>query len=282
PVGYDDDQALLRYGPRSFQGYRLLHEYFTFPMRYLFVKLRGLRAAMQRSTTQEIELVILTDQHEKALDGIVNQSNLALFCTPAVNLFPRRIDRIHLSDASSEYHVVPDRTRPMDFEIHSITSVVGHGGGSTEKKQPFHPFFAWNDQTAREQAPAYYSVNRQPRVLSSKQRAQGARSSYVGSEMFISLVDPEEAPYKSSLSQLEIETLCTNRDLSLHLVLGQGRTDLTLDSGGPVEAIRAVAGPTPPRPSHAHGDTSWRLISHLSLMRRQLVSPWACDGRGGV
>jgi type VI secretion system protein ImpG len=30
-VGFDDDQALLPYGRRSFRGYRLLHEYFTLP-----------------------------------------------------------------------------------------------------------------------------------------------------------------------------------------------------------------------------------------------------------
>jgi len=29
--------------------------------------------------------------------------------------------------------------------------------------------------------------------------------------------------------------------------------------------VRCLAGPTKPHPSHAHGDTAWRLISHLSL-----------------
>jgi type VI secretion system protein ImpG len=277
PVGFEDDEALLSYGPRSFQGYRLLQEYFAFPSRYLFAKLQGLRPATSRCVGQEIELLFLSDSHVADLDGVVNAQNFALFCTPAVNLFPRRADRIHLTEATHEYHVVPDRTRPMDFEIHSVGEVMGFGS-SAEVKQAFHPFFAWNDHTADGEAPAYYTIQRQPRGLSTRQRAHGARSSYVGSEVFLSLVDPEEGPYRSDLRQLAVETLCTNRDLPLHLSLGQGRTDFTLDSGAPVEAIRCLTGPTPPRASHASGEISWRLISHLSLNYLSLVD--VADGAG--
>jgi len=194
----------------------------------------------------------------------VNQGNFSLFCTPAANLFPRRADRIHLSESTTEYHVVPDRTRPMDFEVHTIREVVGYGS-SVDTKQRFSPFFARNDRTAVDEAAAYYTVQRQPRLLSARQLLRGARSSYVGSETFLSLVDPHEGPYRSTLRQLSVETLCTNRDLPLHLSLGQGQTDFTLETGAPVEAIRCLAGPTPPRPSYAHGDVSWRLLSHLSL-----------------
>jgi type VI secretion system protein ImpG len=277
PVGFADDESLLPYGLRSFQGYRLLQEYFAFSARFLFVRLRDLKPAIARCSGTEIEVVVLTDLHDRVLDGAVSAEHLALFATPAVNLFPRRADRIHLTEAAHEYHVVPDRTRPMDFEVHSIGEVVGFGSTS-DLKQQFHPFFAWNDRTAEGEAPAYHTVQRQPRALSTRQRAHGARSSYVGSEVFISLVDPDEGPYRSSLRQLAVETLCTNRDLPLHLSLGQGRTDFTLDSGAPVESIRCLTGPSAPRPSHAHGDTSWRLISHLSLNYLSLVD--AADGAG--
>jgi type VI secretion system protein ImpG len=277
-VGFEDDEALLPYGPRSFQGYRLLQEYFAFSARFLFMKLRNLRTAVGRCSGSEIEIVVLSDVDGRALDGVVSAEHFALFCTPAVNLFPRRADRIHLTDAENEYHVVPDRTRPMDFEVHTVGEVIGFGS-TAEVKQPFHPFFAWNDQTADGETPAYYTVQRQPRTLSARQRARGARSSYVGSEVFLSLVDPDEGPYRSSLRQLAVETWCTNRDLPLHLSLGQGRTDFTLDTGAPVEAIRCLAGPTPPHPSHAHGDASWRLISQLSLNYLSLVDAAAGAGQ---
>jgi type VI secretion system protein ImpG len=280
-VGFADDQALLPYGPRSFQGYRLLQEYFAFPSRYLFVNLRGLAPAVRRCSSSEIEILILTDTHDATLDGAVNATNLALHATPIVNLFPRRADRIHLSESVSEYHVVPDRTRPMDFEVYSVGEVVGVGS-SMEVKQTFRPFYAWNDHDQQDDAAAYYTIQRQPRTLSAKQRSQGARSSYVGNEVFVSLVDPDEGPYRSSLRQLALETLCTNRDLSLHLMLGQGRTDFSLESGAPVNTIRIIAGPTPPRPSHAHGETSWRLISHLSLNYLSLVDSGTGSGEGAA
>ena len=275
-VGFADEEALLPFGPRSFQGYRLLHEYFAFPQRYLFARLRQLAPAMRRCADSEIEVLVLLDEHVAGLEGVLTADNLALHCTPAVNLFPRRTDRIHLSDATNEYHVVPDRTRPMDFEIHTVREVVGTGAGAASKVV-FRPFFAWNHETTKEDGETYYTIQRQPRVLSAKQRSNGTRSSYVGSEAYLSLVDRDEGPYRSDLRQLAIEALCTNRDLPLHMSVGQGRTDFTLDAGAPVERVRCHAGPTPPRPSHAHEDTSWRLISHLSLNYLSLVD---ADGAG--
>ena len=47
PVGFADDEALLPVTLRSFQGYRLLQEYFAFPQRYRFVELSGLRRAAE-------------------------------------------------------------------------------------------------------------------------------------------------------------------------------------------------------------------------------------------
>ena len=38
-----------------------------------------------------------------------------------------------------------------------------------------------------------------------------------------------------------------------------------METGAPVKAVRCIAGPGAPRPSHAVGETTWRLVSHLSL-----------------
>jgi type VI secretion system protein ImpG len=55
-LGFDDSQALLPYGPRSFQGYRLLHEYFAFPERFLFIEFSGLRKATKQCQDAELDL----------------------------------------------------------------------------------------------------------------------------------------------------------------------------------------------------------------------------------
>ena len=130
PVGFADSEALLPVTLRSFQGYRLLQEYFAFPQRFRLFELTGLARALKRGNSDQVEIVILLGRGEPALESVVDGANLALYCTPAVNLFQKRVDRIHVGDSAYEYHVVPDRTRPLDFEIYKVTSVVGHGIGT--------------------------------------------------------------------------------------------------------------------------------------------------------
>jgi type VI secretion system protein ImpG len=276
PLGFDDDQALLPYGPRSFQGYRLLQEYFAFPSRFLFANLTGLGPAIRRCSATEIEIIIVLDTQDARLEKAVGPGQFALFCTPAINLFPKRTDRIHLTEAEYEYHLVPDRTRPMDFEVHSVTEVVGYGT-SGDDRQEFYPFYAMHERQNAKDVLAYYTLVREPRMLSAKQRSQGARSSYVGSEIFIDLVDAAQAPVRPQLKQLAVNTLCTNRDLPLHIPVGQKRSDFSLDMGAPVDTVRSLAGPTPPYPSYAHGDPTWRLVSHLALNYLSITD----DANGG-
>jgi type VI secretion system protein ImpG len=119
---------------------------------------------------------------------------------------------------------------------------------------------------------------RLPRVISSKQKQQGPRSSYVGNEVFIAIVDSNEAPFNSELRQLGLELLCTNRDLPLQLPIGVGKTDFTIQTGAPVEFIRCLSGPTKPRPSNAHKDTAWKLINHLSLNYLSIINDNKTEG----
>ncbi|MDQ0671484.1 type VI secretion system baseplate subunit TssF [Pseudomonas sp. W2I6] len=260
--GFDDADAAMPVVPRAFQGYRLLQEYFALPHRFLFVEFAELSRAVKRCDGQELELIVLFDRHDPSLEGSVGKAQFVPFCTPAINLFPKRVDRIHLSERVNEHHVIADRTRPMDFEIHSLSGITGHGTGP---EQPFLPFYAVRDPSRYGRDQAYYTVRREPRVLSSDQRRNGPRSTYVGSETFVSLVDTQQAPYRHDLRQLGVTALCTNRDLPLFMSVGNGKTDFTLADSAPVLAVRCVAGPSRPRASHAHDAKAWRLISQLSL-----------------
>lgn len=262
PCGFDDEDAALPVVPQAFQGYRLLQEYFALPQRYLFVDVTGLQRAVRRCDGEELQLIVLFDRLDKQLQGQVGAQQFVPFCTPAINVFPRRLDRIHLSERVHEHHAIADRTRPMDFEIHSLTSVSGHGTGAD---QTFLPFYAVRDPSRYGQEKAYYILRREQRVLSSEQRRSGARSSYVGSETFISLVDSHQAPYRHDLRQLGLGALCTNRDLPLFMNPGSGSSDFTLADSAPVQAVRCLTGPSRPRPSRAHDREAWRLISQLSL-----------------
>jgi type VI secretion system protein ImpG len=270
PRGFAEDDALLPSGQRSFQGYRLLQEYFAFAQRFLFVEVGGLGPAVRACAERELDIIVLLNRGDARLEQTLDASHFALNCTPAINLFQRRADRINLSGEQYEYHVLADRTRPMDFEVHQVDSVTGYGSGA-DAEQAFHPLYSARDLGAAGPEQAFYQVRREPRVLSQRQRARGPRSSYIGSETFIAIVDAAEAPYRHNLRQLGLVVWCTNRDLPLAMPLGLGKTDFILDDGGPIQSIRALAGPSQPFPSFAEGSVAWRLINQLSLNYLSLV-----------
>src|SRR5688572_24822717 len=281
PVGFGDNEALLPVTLRSFQGYRLLQEYFSFPQRFRFVELSGLLPIVKRTEAEELELVVLLGRGDATLEPVVDASNLALFCSPAINLFSRRADRIHVSESSYEYHVVPDRTRPLDFEVYEVTDVVGHGVGA-DSEQPFRPFYASYSADETLQRSAFFTTRREPRLVPAAQRRRGVRSSYIGTEVFLALVDSGQAPFSGDLRQLSIQTLCTNRDLVLQMPVGITKTDFTLDSAAPVTRIRVVSGPSRPYAPLADGAVAWRAISHLSLNYLSLVDSTTQEGAAAL
>ena len=282
PMGFDDSQALLPVVSRSFQGYRMLSEYFAFQQRFLFFELTDLNRYLRRCKSNQVDIIIPFGRLQPRLENVVDAANFGLYCTPAINLFPHRADRIHVNDAEVEFHLVPDRTRPMDFEVHSVLGVTGYDQDS-DTMERFRPFYEVSNSDVEGQHPTnqYYALRRTQRQLSSKQRRKGPRTSYVGSEVYVSIVDADQSPYKSSLSQLDLRIMCTNRDLPLSMPVGKSTTDFTLETGAPVRSIRCLAGPTEPKPSfcEAAGERSWRLISHLSLNYLSLVDG---DGKGAA
>lgn len=265
PLGFVPQQALLPYQLPSFQGYRLLSEYFAFRERFLFIDLIGIGPAIRRCQGNEVDIILLFNRSAADLTHAVDKSNLTLFCTPAINLFPKRTDPVHIDNRKSEHLIVPDRTRPMDLEIYQVNRVVGIGSAA-DKRQEFYPFYSLTDRSADEER-AYYALRRTPRLTSRKQQRFGTRTSYLGSEMYVSLVDRKSAPYSSDLQHLVVEAYCTNRDLPLQLPVGIGATDFSLEVGAPVNSVRCISGPTPPRPSlaHASGEMIWKMLSHLGL-----------------
>ncbi len=278
-VGFSDEESLLPAGARTFRGYRLLQEYFAFPQRFLFFRIDGLQEGIKRCESNTLDLVLLLDHEEVELEGRIDANSFVLHCAPVANLFPKRADIIHLSDKFTEFHIVPNRTRPMDFEVYQVLRVTGYGVRADDK-QPFAPFYSATDIEKNQGGGAYFTVNRIPRMMSSREKRHGRRSSYGGSEVFLSIVDAAAAPYRSDLRQLAVETLCTNRDLPIQMGIGRGKTDFFLDVSSPVESVRCMAGPTAPRPSIAEGEFSWRIINHLSLNYLSLVdSP---DGKGSA
>lgn len=279
PQGFNRDEALLPTPRRSFDGYRLLQEYFAMPERFHFVELSGMRPALQRAEGADVDLYLLLSETLPANGAAVRRESFVLNAVPAVNLFERAFDRIHITNTDTEHYVTPNRTAPLDYEVYGISRVTGLST-RTNQETEFRPFYSATDITsAGESHPAYYTIHRRMRQRNEKERLRGVRTSYLGSEVYLSLVDAAQAPYAADLSQLAVTGLCTNRDLPL-LLSTAGRDAFHLPDGGPVLSVGTVVSPTRPRPTIAQGETAWRLISHLSLNYLSITDREG--GRGGA
>jgi type VI secretion system protein ImpG len=171
---------------------------------------------------------------------------------------------------------VPDRTRPMDYEVHSIASVTGFGTGRVAQ-QTFMPLYATYHEgpaAVAAESHGYYTVRREPRLLSPRQKQHGSRSSYIGEEVFLSLVDPRHAPYREDVRQLSVAAWVSNRDLPTllpHDAANAGTPAWRLESPGPVSRVDVLRGPTRPVTRRPVGELGWSLVNHLTLNHLSLV-----------
>ena len=248
PVGFDDDEALLPVTLRSFQGYRLLQEYFAFPQRYRFFELTGLRAGRFAARGgDEIELVAAVRPRRAGARERRRRVELRAVLHAGRSICSRSGPTgSSVDDNTYEYHVVADRTRPMDFEVYEVTEVVGHGGGA-DSEQPFLPLYAAYATDAEHEQSAYFTTRREPRLPSSTQKRRGPRRatsaprSSVAGRSGRGAVSRRPAAAVGSGRCARIAT-CRCRCRS-----GVGKTDFTLDVAAPVKSIRVVSGPSRPR-----------------------------------
>ena len=63
-VGFEPEEALIPAGPRSFQGYRLLQEYFAFPERFNYVRIGGLREGVAKCDGELIDVTVTATREQ--------------------------------------------------------------------------------------------------------------------------------------------------------------------------------------------------------------------------
>ena len=157
--------------------------------------------------------------------------------------------------------------RPLDYEVFSVTDMEGFAADGGPTAALLSVLRRQRSQPQSRAIAATTSLRRQPHRLSSRAQERGPRSSYLGHDVFVSLVDADNAPISASLRQLGLDLLCTNRDLPMSMPVGKKHTDFTIAVNAPVASIRCVVGPTTPRPAAAtaitHGVSSPISVSTI-------------------
>lgn len=286
PVGFEPEEALFPKENRLFDGFDLLREYFTFPRKFLAFRLTKLSRVLSRVKARSVDVIVTFDEANARLSAAVRPDVFALYAAPAINLFEMTLDRVPVTARQHEYHLVPDRSRYLDFEPHRVLQVFAHQPGQPEKV-PVRPLYSADGDGAR--TGLFYTLRRLPRRRSAGERLYGATSDYTGTDIFLSLIEPAHIDADSTVAELSVRALCSNRHLPEHLPIGEAGADFHFSEDGSLQVI-CVAGPTRPRePVVAQlrgrteqmftGAVAWRLISLLRLNPLGIVERGG--GRGG-
>lgn len=267
PVGFSEDEALLPFPRRSFSGYRLLQEYFTFPEKFFFLELGGLDALRAGRFGDVAEIVFLISRFERnerteMLESGIAPQTFRLGCSPIVNLFAQTAEPILLDQTRYEYPVVPDVRRQYAMEIFSVDDVVGTDPRSREVVQ-FQPFYTFRhtNGSVKSERQAYWHSDRRTTGIRDDERT----------DVYLSLVDTTGRPVHPDADTVTVRCTCTNFTLPSRLPFGNEQGDFELEGVSAIRRIVVLRKPTATlRPPSGKG-AFWRLISHLSLNHLSLV-----------
>ncbi len=252
-VGFTEEESLLPYTKRSFQGYRLLTEYFAFPYKFLFFDIYGIDQAISKKFGSHFDILI----HLKNVTppkAPITADTFRLGCTPIINLFSRMADPIYLSQQKYEYHVVPDVHRQTTTEVYSVDDVITTDP-KTNTTREFSPFYSLRHAYGEQMEKSFWYASRR----------DSQREEDEGTEIFVSLVDMNFNPYVPAVEVLNLRTTCTNRDLPARLPFGGREGDFEVEGSGLLSKARCLTKPTETlRPARRRA-LQWRLISHLNL-----------------
>jgi type VI secretion system protein ImpG len=262
PVGFAEDQGVLPYSSRSFLGYRLLQEYFTFPEKFLFLDLEGLDTVWPNGFKDRAEIVFLFSNFEpdyqQRMELGISARTFRLSCCPIINLFEQTAEPILLSQRKYEYQIVPDVRRPNAVEVFSVDDVAILNP-QTREIVNFEPFYSYRH--GREKQDTFYLANRRPSL----------RPHDEGTEVYLALCDLSQRPLYPESDALTVRLTCTNRDLPARLPFGNEDSDFELEANASLKRIVALHKPTSPIRPPMGKSVMWPLISQLSLNHLSLI-----------
>jgi type VI secretion system protein ImpG len=261
-VGFEREEGMLPYAPRSFLGYRLLTEFFTFPEKFLFFEVNWETPQALKPFGPQLEIYLYLNRTGKDLPANVSADTFRLGCTPMVNLYRHRAEPMQLTQTDFEYRIVPDARRPLSHEVYSVNEVKAYSPEGEEVRIP--PFFSIR-HGSEQQGRRYWHAARRTAEHTGDITDRGT-------EVYLSFVDLDFQHDVPSDWTVDIETTCCNRDLPSRLPFGGDQPQLQMSEGGAlISRIRCLTPPTRTFRPALRKAALWKIISHLSLNHMSLV-----------
>ena len=272
PVGFASEEGLLPYTEQSFSGYRLLQEYFAYPLKFSFIDLFGLDRLVERMTSDEIESfeIRVHFQNPFPTDRRFTAANFRLNCTPIVNLLQAEAQPRTVSHEATEYKV----NAPEGCEVYSVDTVDGIVG-STMERRTYIPFYSFKHSLAssEEESDRYYhATSRLATSPDSEGRQQFRQNTY------LAIVGPGEEIDGLREETLSVGLTCTNGRWGRESKEGD-ICNRTSNSRVPeFIRFRNLTQPTLMLYPPLQAGLEWRFISHLALNYLSLTNPEAMRG----
>lgn len=265
PVGFEDDEGMLPYPRRSFVGYRLIQEYFSFPEKFFFLDIGGFDRARVAGFGDRAEVIFLISSFERTewkqlLEIGVNASTFRLGCSPVVNIFPQTSEPVPLHQRQHEYLLIPDARRRSTVRVYSVEDVVAVSPGADEPLH-FEPLYSFRHGSDEGRQRLFWRASRRPSAWRVDE----------GTDVVLTFVDLSGRVVYPDLDAATVRLLCHNGDLPSRLPFGTGESDFEMPGGGPIKKIVALVKPTGAVEPALGKPQLWRLISQLSLNYLSLV-----------
>ena len=300
--GFREDEALSFNLDKSVSAFRIMQEYSRLPEKFLFISQKNIKQAVQQAekkghlpkVPEHLEEIIndkgvnkkiityrkryfslsfLFSNKIPELTELIGVDDFSVNAVPVVNLFRKKSSRFPVNIQDQEHHVVIDRTQPLNYEVYAIEQVKGFDTNNLQTVV-FSPMYKAPDIGLFPEAQTqhdYFSVRRADRVPSENSAKNGFRSSYLGSEVFLSLANNQNYAFNSNVQHLSVDAWCTSRDLPL-IMPRDGESDFLIEGFLPVKSIKLISKLTRPQEAVSEDRTLWSFLNQLSLNYLSLLN----------
>lgn len=252
PVGFDKNESLIPYPDNVFDGYRLIQEFFFFPKKFYFFKLKQLHLYLRTMEAKKFKIIF---EFNRAFpkDLKLTRLDFSLYCVPILNLFEHDAVPINFDGKRDLYPVIPTGFNREHFEIFDIKNVLGSRVAKelhSSEVRGYSKFESFGHSLGLNKKGYYKSII--------KDNIQETKYDH-----YISFVSDMNKVLENTRETVSIELDCTNHNLPELLGIGDicvpsQNTPSYIDFKNitlPVKSVRAILDET----------LQWKLISNLSL-----------------
>lgn len=262
PVGFKKEDALLPYPKNSYDGYRILQEYFCFPEAFMFMNIKGLEDLPLALNTDSftLEIVFETEIPDAV---VIRDDSIKLNCVPIANLFTIDSEAIDLTGKNDDYILSASYRTPLCYDIFSINQVQGlrYPQNASPYAVNYTAFESFHHQShnLKDKNHGYYRLK-----INQMREAVGYRHT-------LSFVRDNETKLQNCEETVSVSLNCTNRNVASRLSTHSISLDKAYRPEGALSATNLFK-PTAPLYPLLGQTLYWSELTNLSLNYQSLLN----------